>query len=96
MNIFTPQRCIKLIKSDSEDIYSIILNKCCIHKTYKVTKTVSNIVRAIINNRAAIIIDFWRSCDIEDWRNDAENTALRHRKYMIFYNIFKQKSEFLL
>ncbi len=20
--------------------------------------------------------DFWRSCDTEDWRNDAENTAL--------------------
>ncbi len=91
MNIFTPQRCIKLIKSDSEDIYSIITNKCCFHKRYKVTKTVSNIVRAIINNRAAIIIDFWRSCDIEDC-----HTALHHRKYIIFYNIFKQKSEFLL
>ncbi len=23
--------------------------------------------------------DFWRSCDTEDWRNDAENTAAHHR-----------------
>ncbi len=23
-----------------------------------------------------INIDFWRSCDTEDWSNDAENTAL--------------------
>lgn len=58
MNTFTQQGCIKLIKGDSEDIYSIISNTCCFHKRYQVTKTVFNIVRAIINNRAAIIIDF--------------------------------------
>ncbi len=23
--------------------------------------------------------DFWRSCDTEDWSNDAENTALHHK-----------------
>ncbi len=25
--------------------------------------------------KSAYSIDFWRSCDTEDWSNDAENTA---------------------
>ncbi len=28
--------------------------------------------------------DFWRSCDTEDWSNDAENTALHHRNKLHF------------
>ncbi len=31
------------------------------------------------------ILDFWRSCDTEDWSNDAENTALITE----IYNILK-------
>ncbi len=27
-------------------------------------------------NKSAYYYDFWRSCDTEDWSNDAENTAL--------------------
>ncbi len=29
-----------------------------------------------IDNKSAYWYDFWRSCDTEDWSNDAENTAL--------------------
>ncbi len=29
----------------------------------------------IIDNKS-YYYDFWRSCDTEDWSNDAENTAL--------------------
>ncbi len=28
------------------------------------------------HNKSAYYYDFWRSCDTEDWSNDAENTAL--------------------
>ncbi len=36
--------------------------------------------------------DFWRSCDTEDWSNDAENTAAHHRNKWPFtvYSIRKQ------
>ncbi len=30
----------------------------------------------ITHNKSAYYDDFWRSCDTEDWSNDAENTAL--------------------
>ncbi len=33
--------------------------------------------------------DFWRSCDTEDWSNDAENSALRHRNKLQIKNILK-------
>ncbi len=29
-----------------------------------------------IDNKSAYQNDFWRSCDTEDWSNDAENSAL--------------------
>ncbi len=41
--------------------------------------TVLNINNNNNNNNvflAAYYYDFWRSCDTEDWSNDAENTAL--------------------
>ncbi len=28
------------------------------------------------HNRSAYYYDFWRSCDAEDWSNDAENTEI--------------------
>ncbi len=27
-------------------------------------------------HKSSYYYDFWRSCDTEDWSNDAENTAL--------------------
>ncbi len=29
-----------------------------------------------IDNKSVYYTDFWRSCDTEDWSNDAENTDL--------------------
>ncbi len=29
-----------------------------------------------IDDKSAYYYDFWRSCDTEDWSNDAENTDL--------------------
>ncbi len=29
-----------------------------------------------LDHKSAYYYDFWRSCDTEDWSNDAENTAL--------------------
>ncbi len=29
-----------------------------------------------LDKKTAYYNDFWRSCDTEDWSNDAENTAL--------------------
>ncbi len=37
-----------------------------------------------IANKSAYYYDFWRSCDTEDWSNDAENTALYHRNKLQF------------
>ncbi len=30
----------------------------------------------MLNSKSPYYYDFWRSCDTEDWSNDAENTAL--------------------
>ncbi len=29
-----------------------------------------------LEHKSEYYYDFWRSCDTEDWRNDAENSAL--------------------
>ncbi len=34
-------------------------------------------------SKSVYYYDFWRSCDTEDWSNDAENTALNHRNNYI-------------
>ncbi len=42
------------------------------------------------DNKSAYYYDFWRSCDTEDWSNDAENTAAHHRniwKYIKIENL---------
>ncbi len=36
--------------------------------------------KLIINQHIRMISE--RSCDTEDWSNDAENSALRHRNYL--------------
>ncbi len=36
------------------------------------------------DNKSAYYYDFWRSCDTEDWSNDAENSALHHRNKLYF------------
>ncbi len=37
-----------------------------------------------IDNKSEYYYDFWRSCDTEDWSNDAENTALHHINKLYF------------
>ncbi len=47
-----------------------------------VFKNVNN-QKYFLNSKSAYLNYFWRSCDTEDWSNDAENT---------FDNIFKLKT----
>ncbi len=45
---------------------------------------------------AAYYYDFWRSCDSEYWRNDAENSAAHHRNKLQFNNILTEKIAILI
>ncbi len=83
----------KIIVSDKFKIYihqRILKNK--IHQFPQKYETVFN----IDNNQKCFLIksaydnDFWRSCDTEDWSNDAENTFTQ--KSFFYCNI----SQFLL
>jgi len=51
------------------------------HRSQKIlnSKTVS-----YIDYKSAYYNDFWRSCDTEDWSNDAEKSALLHRNKLYF------------
>ncbi len=35
--------------------------------------------KCFVSSKSVYDNDFWRSRDTEDWRNDAENTALHHK-----------------
>ncbi len=37
---------------------------------------IDNNQKCFLSSKSAYYYDFWRSCDTEDWSNDAENTAL--------------------
>ncbi len=37
---------------------------------------IDNNQKCFLSSKSAYYNDFWRSCDTEDWSNDAENTAL--------------------
>ncbi len=37
-----------------------------------------------LEQQISILEWFWRSCDSEDWRNDAENSAVHHRHEVHF------------
>ncbi len=37
---------------------------------------IANNQKCFLSSKSAYYSDFWRSCDTEDWRNDAENSAL--------------------
>ncbi len=45
------------------------------HKNINVFNIANN-QKYLLSNKSAYYYDFWRSCDTEDWSNDAENTAL--------------------
>ncbi len=37
---------------------------------------IANNHKCFLSSKSAYYYDFWRSCDTEDWSNDAENTDL--------------------
>ncbi len=37
---------------------------------------IDNNQKCFLSSKSAYQNDFWRSCDTEDWRNDAENSDL--------------------
>ncbi len=48
---------------------------------------IDNYQKYFLSSKSEYYNDFWRSCDIEDWRNDAENTAAHHRNKLHFIQI---------
>ncbi len=50
------------------------------HGFYNKNLAVFNIdnQKLFLSSKSAYYYDFWRSCDTEDWSNDAENSALHH------------------
>ncbi len=36
---------------------------------------IDNNLKYFLSSKSVYYNDFWRSCDTEDWSNDAENTA---------------------
>ncbi len=54
---------------------------------------IDNNQKCFLSSKSAYYYDFWRSCDTEDWSNDAENTALiTEINYSLTYSIFTLKS----
>ncbi len=45
------------------------------------------------DNKSAYYYDFWRSCDTEDWSNDAENTAAHHRN-KLYFKVYKTGNQY--
>ncbi len=76
MNTFVHQGRIILLKSDSKDIYNVAKD----YKGSQIKSTtvfnIDNNQKCVLSSKSAYYYDFWRSCDTEDWSNDAENTAL--------------------
>ncbi len=71
INTFIQQGCIKLAKIPT---FQRILN----NKIFSSTTVFNfhNNQKCLLSSKWAYYYDFWRSCDTEDWSNDAENTAL--------------------
>ncbi len=71
-------------KVSSINVYAVLLNfllikeswkKCILHFKCK-NGTVFNIFnnqKCFLSSKSVYYYDFWRSCDTEDWSNDAEN-----------------------
>ncbi len=49
-----------------------------------------------LSSKSVYYDDFWRSCDTEDWSNDAENTDVHHRNKLILQYITIDTSHFKL
>ncbi len=65
---------IKLIKSDRKNVLYIVTNiSISISILFQIK---DNNQKSFLSSKSVYYTDFWRSCDTEDWSNDAENTAL--------------------
>ncbi len=51
--------------------------------------------KCFLSSKSVYYNYFWRSCDTEDWRNDAENTAAYHINKLHIKYIFKEKAVIL-
>ncbi len=92
-----------MIKDDSKYFYIVtknISNKCCsselsTHENSLEKISVSTkIIKLKLENQLHIRIISEGSCDTEDWRNDAENTAAHHRNKLQF-NIYYNRKQLL-
>ncbi len=46
---------------------------------YKITVfNIDNNQKCFLSSKSAYYYDLWRSCDTEDWSNDAENTEINY------------------
>ncbi len=69
-----------------------------LHKKYVTAKIMFSMLfqKCFLSSKSAHDNDFWRSCDTEDWSNDAENIALiTEINYIILY-IHIENSHFKL
>ncbi len=68
----------------------------CIMVSTKIRTTVFNIdnEKYFLSSKSFYENDFWRSCDTEDWRNDAENTTLITEIHYILKYIHIENSYF--
>ncbi len=57
---------------------------------------IDNNQKCFLNSESTYYYDFWRSCDTEDWSNDAENTALITEINNILQYIHVENSYFKL
>ncbi len=57
----------------------------CFSQKYEAAQRYSTLIIIIcfLSSKSAYQNDFWRSCDTEDWSNDAENSAAHHRNYIL-------------
>ncbi len=94
INTCIQQGCIKLIKSDSKDMYNEDLFKNKFPQKHKgaqrFTKLFIRNVSWAANQHIRMISE--GSCDTEDWSNDAGNSALHHRNNYILKCIVIENS----
>ncbi len=73
-NIYISNKCCSIELS----IHLWILNNKIHHGFHKNINVfnIDNNQKCFLSSKSEYYYDFWRSCDTEDWSNDAENTAL--------------------
>ncbi len=70
-----------------------VSTKICISTT---VFNIDNNQKCFLSSKSAYYYDFWRSCDTEDWSNDAENTAAHHSNQLQFTIYSNRKQLFLI